>query len=292
MISVRVPASSANIGPGFDSVGIALNMVANFTFEKHEGLFITGCPQEYCNENNLVYTSMLKVFEKAGREIFGVHIHMDTPIPLSRGLGSSSTCIVGGLLGANALLGNKFSKEEIFQMATEIEGHPDNVAPAIFGGCTSSFMSDQAYSTKFEIHDKFQFCALIPDFELSTEKARKALPEKIPFADAVFNLSRIPSLLKALESGNEVLLEKALDDKLHQPYRKSLIPEYDKVEEICKRSGSHAVFLSGAGPTMMNIVSDLTFVDKIKEEISKLDHNWKIVLLQADNEGSMVKVYD
>lgn len=292
MITVRVPASSANIGPGFDSVGIALNMYATFTFEECDSLIITGCDEEYCNETNLVYTSMLKVYEKADKTLKGVRLHMDTPIPLSRGLGSSSTCIAGGLLGANALLGNMFTVEEIFQLATDIEGHPDNVAPAIFGGCTSSFMDDKAYSTKFEIHEKFKFCALIPDFELATEKARKALPDKIPFKDAVYNLSRIPSLLKALENGNELLLEKALKDKLHQPYRKSLIPEYDKVEEICRKHGSHAVFLSGAGPTMMNIVSDENFINKIEEEISKLENKWRIVLLQADNEGSMVEIHD
>lgn len=240
MIKVTVPASTANIGPGFDALGLALNLYNTYTFEEvDDGLIIEGCPDEFKNENNLVYKSFAFVANDLGKSIKGLKIMINSNIPVSRGLGSSSACIVGGVFGANALLNGNLSMERLFEIAVKIEGHPDNIAPAIFGGITASIVDDgAAYYTKYKIHEDIKFCALIPNFETSTSQARKLLPSQVSFKDAIFNISRVALLLKSLENGDFNLISKSLVDRLHQKYRKTLIHEYEKVEKICKDNGS------------------------------------------------------
>lgn len=293
MVKVTVPASTANIGPGFDTLGLALNLYNIYTFEEcNDGLTIEGCPQEFRNENNLVYKSFMHVAKELGRKVEGLKIKMDTNIPVSRGLGSSSACIVGGVFGANALLEGNLSKDELFKIAVQIEGHPDNIAPAIFGGITASIVEDgKSYYTKYKIHDRVKFCALIPNFETSTAQARKLLPSEVSFQDAIFNISRVAVLLKSLENGDFDLISKSLVDRLHQKYRKTLIHEYEKVERICKENGSKAFFVSGSGPTLMNIVDSDNFPNAIANDIGSLDYMWEIKLLQADENGVLVEKY-
>ncbi len=287
MIRITVPASTANIGPGFDTLGLALNMYNAYEFEETDGeLTIEGCPELYKNSNNLVYKSFIKTAEIIGKDVKGLKISMKTDIPVSRGLGSSSACIVGGVFGANALLKGGLSKNELFKIAVNIEGHPDNMAPAVYGGLTASIVEEGTpYCMSYEISDKLQFCALIPDFETSTSEARKLLPEQVVFKDAVFNISRTAVLLKALEEGNTEIIRISLKDRLHQSYRKTLIHEYEKVREICEGNGSLAFFISGSGPTLMNITDNSVFMNKIKDSIMCLQNKWEIKYLAADTKG-------
>lgn len=291
MVKVTVPASTANIGPGFDTLGLALNLYNEYIFEKIEkGLIIEGCPEIYNNKDNLVYKSFEITAEKLGKKINGIKIRMNTNIPVSRGLGSSSSCIVGGVFGANALLYGGLSKEELFEIAVMIEGHPDNIAPCVYGGLTASMVEkEKPYTVHYNISDKLKFCALIPNFETSTKEARKILPKKVAFSDAVFNISRVSVLLKALETGDMNLISMALKDKLHQIYRSTLIHECDDVSEICIVDGSSAIFVSGSGPTLMNIITDDKFPEKIKDGISKLKFGWEIKLLETDKNGVVVE---
>ncbi|MEA5095439.1 MAG: homoserine kinase [Sedimentibacter saalensis] len=291
MVRVTVPATTANIGPGFDTLGLALNMYNVYNFEEIEqGLIIEGCPDEYNNEDNLIYKSFVIAAKEMGKEVKGLKISMNTEIPVSRGLGSSSACIVGGVYGANELLHGGLSKDELFKIAVKIEGHPDNIAPAVYGGLTASLVEDdKTYCMKYNLSEKLKFCALIPDFETSTCEARKLLPQDVTFKDAVFNISRAAVLLKALEEGNFEVINVSLKDKLHQKYRKSLIHQYDEVKKICIENKSDAFFISGSGPTLMNIIQNPEFTNRIKVSIMNLEHNWIVKYLEADKYGVIVE---
>ncbi|MBP1927401.1 homoserine kinase [Sedimentibacter acidaminivorans] len=291
MIKVTVPASTANIGPGFDSLGLALNLYNTYEFEEIEnGIIIEGCIEEYCNENNLVYKSFKTVADKIGRSFNGLKINMETQIPVSRGLGSSSACIVGGVFGANALFNGNLSKDELFKIAVEIEGHPDNIAPAVYGGLTASLVDDDVpYYVHYEISEKILFCALIPDFETSTSEARKLLPQMVSLDDAIYNVSRIAALLKSLEAGDFNMIKMSLKDKLHQAYRRNLIHEYDEVEKICMENNSVVMFISGSGPTLMNIIENSDFTKAINNSIIELKHKWEIKFLNVDKNGVLVE---
>lgn len=291
MIKVTVPATTANIGPGFDTLGLALDMYNVYEFEEiSEGLVIEGCADKYKNENNLVYKSFQTIADIIGRKVKGLRISMTADIPVSRGLGSSSACIVGGVFGANSMLGGNLSKNELFKIAVGIEGHPDNIAPAVYGGLTASIVEDGTpYCMSYNISDKLKFCALIPDFETSTCEARKLLPKEISFQDAVFNVSRTAVLLKALEEGSFQIINIALKDKLHHKYRKILIHECDDIKKICVENGSKALFISGSGPTLMNIIENSDFTNKIKDSIMNLKYKWEIRYLSADTKGVIVE---
>ena len=291
MVRVTVPASTANIGPGFDTLGLALNMYNVYEFEElNDDLVFEGCLEKYKNEDNLVYKSFQHTAELLGKNLNGLKISMKTEIPVSRGLGSSSACIVGGVFGANALFKAGLSKDELFKIAVNIEGHPDNIAPAVYGGLTASIVEDGTpYCTNYEISEKLEFCALIPDFETSTSEARKLLPKEVSFQDAVFNISRMAVLLKAMEEGNIKLISVSLKDKLHHQYRKTLIHEIDEVKEICIKNGTAAFFISGSGPTLMNIIEKSDFTSNIKNSIMNLKCNWEIRHLLADKKGVLVE---
>lgn len=293
MIKVKVPATSANLGPGFDTLGLAFNMYNSYTFEEiQNGLEITGCESDFANEDNMVYTSMKKVFEKTGYEPKGIRIHLDSSIPISRGLGSSAACILGGVIGANELSGGILSQEELLYIATEIEGHPDNIAPALFGGLVVSSMEDEkVLYNQINIADGIKFIALIPDFKLSTSEARGVLPKEVSYKDAIYNVSRVSLLLTALNNGRFDLLKYALQDVLHQPYRGKLIRGFDEIMEKSQELGALGMFLSGAGPTMMAIVAedDIKFTAKIKEYLESAGHTWTIKELEVDSLGAAVE---
>ncbi|MPN44685.1 Homoserine kinase [bioreactor metagenome] len=167
-----------------------------------------------------------------------------------------------------------------------MEGHPDNVAPAVYGGLTASIVEDNvAYCVNYNISDIIKFCALVPNFETSTQEARKLLPSEVSFKDAVFNISRTAVLLKALEEGDFKVINVSLKDKMHQKYRKTLIHEYDEIKKICIDNGSAAFFISGSGPTLMNITDDFDFPNKIYKSIKNMKNKWDIKLLTADKLG-------
>lgn len=281
MIKIQVPATSANVGCGFDCLGMAVSLYATFTFEKSEMFKVTGCPTKYQNEDNLVLQAYKKVFEKLHKEIIPVSLTIESELPVSRGLGSSATCIVGGIYGANAILNHPLTKQECLEIATEMEGHPDNVAPAIFGNLCASFMDEKVVTTQFQASQNIKLLAMIPDFEVSTQKAREILPKQVSYKDAIYSLSRVASLCKALEENNHENIHYACKDKLHEPYRKQLIHEFDELKEICK--DETAFFISGSGSTCMCIYkNDCT---EIIEKVKQLKHNWTCIPLIIDREG-------
>lgn len=280
MIEVKIPATSANLGPGFDTLGLALNLYNTFYFEEiSTGLEISGCDPSLRNEDNLVYLSMKKTFEQIGYHPKGIKVIMDSNIPISRGLGSSASCILGGVIGANELAGNPLTREEVFKIATDIEGHPDNIAPALFGGLVVSIMDGQdIYYSKVKIAKGLKFVALIPDFTLSTSQAREVLPSSIDYRDAVYNVGNVSLLLSALINGDFSLLKVALRDKLHEPYRGNLIPGYKDIVSKCYQLGCLGAYLSGAGPTIMVIINenDNMFSQKISQFLKYIEFNWDV----------------
>lgn len=293
MIKVRVPATSANMGPGFDSIGIALNLYNVFAFDEiDEGLKFNGFPEEFCNEGNIVYQSMMKVFDKAGYKSKGLEISsVKQDVPISRGLGSSSSCIVGGLVGANKIIGDKFSKDELLEMAVEIEGHPDNVAPALLGGMVIAILEDnKVYYEKIKVHEGIKFMPVIPDFRLSTSDAREVLPKLISLKDGVYNVGRASLLVAAMSNGDFELLKYACRDCFHEKYRSKLISGFDEVKNKAYEVGAIAAYLSGAGPTIMIIAKDKN--DKIYDELSEFlkakQLDWNVHELFVDKLGAIV----
>ena len=292
MIKVTVPATSANLGPGFDSLGLALDIYNTYKVEElEEGLVIEGCDMEYANEDNLTYQAMIKCFKKIGYKHKGIKIVIESDVPVARGLGSSATCIVGGLVAANEISGRKLSKDELLDIATEMEGHPDNVAPALLGGMVASVYEDQVYYSKINIASGIKFLALIPDFELSTKKSRSILPKVIPHSDAVFNVGRAALMVSALQNGEFDLLKVAGQDKLHQHYRGTLIEGYEDILKKSLELDAKCVFLSGAGPTILVAVDEDDSEIKIglKEFLNDFKNKWYIKELKIDQDGAKVR---
>lgn len=260
-VRVKVPATSANLGPGFDAIGIALSLYGWVDMEASEQTTIRlvgertqGLPTD---KTNLLYGVAQRVFEEAGVSVPELEIAMYSDIPLTRGLGSSAAAIVGALGAANALIGSPLPPEELFRIATSMEGHPDNVGPAVFGGIvTAVWDGERAPYIRIEPPASLTTLVAIPSYELLTSKARAALPGSYSRADAVFNLSRASLLTAALTAGRLDVLRDAMDDRLHQPYRVPLVPGLDRVLKESVRHGALGAALSGAGPTALLFVEE------------------------------------
>ncbi len=262
-VRVRVPATSANLGPGFDTFGIACTLYneTTLTLTHAPGLEITargeGAAHIPTEERNIVWKSVQYLLRKAEYDdtFRGAKIHMSNRIPLSRGLGSSATAIVAGLKAANAILNNPFNRRELLQFATDIEGHPDNVAPAIYGGFTVNTVTNNVVNCfSFLPRIFMRFVVMVPNFYLSTKAARQVLPTEIPMKDAIFNISHAAMMAAALARGVEKFLEDAFEDALHQNYRADLIPGMFDVFAAAKRAGAYGAALSGAGPCLIAFV--------------------------------------
>ena len=262
-VRVRVPATSANLGPGFDALGIACTLYNEMTLTlTHEpGLHISargeGAAYIPSDERNIVWKSIQYLLQCAGcvDEFRGARIRMSNRIPLSRGLGSSATAIVAGLTAANELVGSPFHRDDLLQLATDIEGHPDNVAPAIYGGFTVNMVTNghvECFSFLPRIF--MRFVVMVPDFYLSTKSAREVLPTEVSMRDAVFNISHAAMMVAALARGSEKHLKNAFTDALHQNYRASLIPGMFDVFAAAKKAGAYGAALSGAGPCLIAFV--------------------------------------
>lgn len=292
MIRVRVPATSANMGPGFDAMGVALNLYNEYAFEEIEnGLEFFGIEEEFCNKENVIYKSMIESFKKGNYKIKGLRISiLKNEIPISRGLGSSSSCIIGGIIGANEIMGQKLSKEELLELAVSIEGHPDNVAPALLGGIVIAIgAKGKIIYDKVRVKDDLEFVPIIPDFKLSTEKARAVLPSKIYLKDGVYNVGRVALMVTALNNGNYNLLKFACDDRFHEIYRGNLIKGFDIIKKESYNNGALASFLSGAGPTIMTIINKKnSFSNKMREVLNREGLNYSILNLSIDNKGAVV----
>ena len=289
-VTIRVPATTANLGPGFDAFGCALNLYTDVTFEETEsGLEITGCDEAFSGPDNLAYVSYCAVLASLSEEVKGVKIHIDAQIPICRGLGSSAALLVAGAMGANVLRGNRLSTQGLLNITNAMEGHPDNLAPAFFGGLTASMVDNGLPVTvNFPLHPDWEFLALVPDFDMPTTKARAILPEQVSRADAIYNIAHGAMVLKALELGDEKLLRNAMQDRLHQPYRKSMVADYEAIEGFARTVGA-AFCLSGAGPTLLCITRDKTLKDKLAKKLQGITRrNWEIMPLHVEFEGARV----
>lgn len=284
-VTIKAPATSANIGPGFDTAGIAFDIYNTVTFSfEGNGLSFSGCDEKYHNENNLTYVAFKKALEVKNIPVpENLHINIKADIPVSRGLGSSAAMIVAGIMGANALCDCGFSREDILNIATSMEGHPDNVAPCVLGGLVVSFMDNgEVISVNYPVDNKFRFTAIIPDFKLSTKKARSVLPTTTSYKDAIFNISRSSVLYKAFEMGDEYIVSHALNDRLHQNFRRDLIAGYDEAESAAFSVGAIGFYLSGAGSTLM-CVSTKDITEKLSRKLPK---TWKVMPLNIDKKGA------
>lgn len=299
MVRVRVPATSANMGPGFDSMGIALNLYNYVTAEETDAGLVIDILDESGkflarDERNLVYTSMKAVFDRVGYQPKGLHLTLENNIMVTRGLGSSSAGIVSGLLAANAMTQNTLSRETLLHMAAEIEGHADNVTPALMGGFTVNVKQrNQVRYVRTEVKDDLYFGALVPDFYLQTKKARSVLPRMVSLRDAVYNTGRSALLAASIMSGKYENIRAAVGDKLHQRYRKRLIPDMDTLFQNCYDKGALGVYLSGAGPTIVAIVhrdNAKAFEEAMNRTLRGNMKKWKLHMLKADNCGAVVEV--
>ncbi len=295
MIKVRVPATSANMGPGFDSLGVALELYNYITAEETDSGLEIIIPDETGKflpktEKNLIYRCMKEVFHKVGYAPKGLRLTLENNIPVTRGLGSSSAGIVGGLYAANLLAGSPLSKKELLDMAVKIEGHADNVTPAMMGGFTVSVMQKERHSyVCHKLKDDLRFAALIPNFPLATKKARSILPRTVLHRDAAYNVGHSALLAASLITGDYSNIRTAIGDRLHQYYRKTLIPSMDELFNICYRHGALGVYLSGAGPTLIAIigVGNRNFNPEVSGILAQKMQNWRLDILKPDNLGVM-----
>ncbi len=267
MLRIKVDGTSANLCVGFDTLGLALDVTNEFTFEEAKEFGFKGFEKEYCNtNNNLVYEAYAHTFKLLNIKPVPVVIGFSGDIPVSRGMGSSSSLIVAGVFAANYFSKANLSKDELFSICANIEGHPDNVAPAIYGSLVASFKyNDKFYPNLYKISDKLKFGVIIPNSKISTHDAREVLPKNYERADIVNNISRIVNIPRAFENGDLELIKMLFIDKIHEPYRKKLIACYEDVKSILSKYNA-ALAISGSGSTLLIISYDYKYENEIKEK--------------------------
>jgi homoserine kinase len=300
-ISVKVPATTANLGPGFDAIGLALTLWNEAEFSTSEDYKISlnikgeGKGTLPIDSTNTIVESALHIYNLTHSNFKGLQINCTNRIPIGSGLGSSSAAMLTGMLGANALLGEPLSHEEILKLAIEIEGHPDNVAPAMLGGLVASIVfQERVISLKLPAranHGEMHLTVVWPDFNFPTKHARTILPVRVDREDAIYNISRAVLVTEALRKGDLDLLGKSMTDRLHQPYRIPLIPGAQKAMDAARSAGASAVALSGAGPSIIAFSSELN--SKIGQamslEFNTIGLNSKVFNLQVSYDGAEVK---
>ncbi len=295
--TARVPASTTNLGPGFDVLGLALQLYSTVSLEitKNETeVIVSGVDVEKIpsTTEHVAFRAVESVFQKSGKQLpNGLILKIDNGIPAIRGLGGSGTAILGGLLTANVLCGNPFSRSHLLNFASAIEGHPDNVAASLHGGLVISVQENEHIHTIQIPCDPNLFIVLaIPEFTLSTQKARDILPKNVKFADAIYNISRSSLLVASIASGKFDMLSTAMTDRLHQSYRSTLIPGFDDVVDAATSTGALSVVLSGAGPTIAAYcLNNMEQVGKsMQEAFSENDIRCEIKILGTDIEGAKV----
>lgn len=294
MIRIKIPATSANMGSGFDSIGIALSLHNVVHIEESDILDIS-CITGHkisTDERNLIYRCIKQVYDIFGKKLNGVKIVEQCNIPMTRGLGSSSACVVAGILGANELLGKPLAQQDIINLAASIEGHPDNSTPAIRGGFVAALLENgKVWQVRVPISGRLNFCVFVPEFKLETEKAREVLPTEIPFKDAVFNLSRAALLAGSLVAGELQNIGVATDDRLHQQYRYDLIPDGREIVNAAREMGALGAYISGAGPSIVAIVDsvDVGFFSRTNTYFSEKFPQWSPIMLSCDEVGATVE---
>ncbi len=305
-VTVKVPATTANLGPGFDCLGLALPLYNEITVEETvmpgSGIEINIIDENNSfdtfsvprDKSNIVYKAIELLYSFIGQTVSDIKITIKTGIPIARGLGSSASVIVGGLLAANELLGKPADDAVLLSIASEVEGHPDNIAPALFGGfCISSVEEDgSVIYSKINWPDEWKLTLIIPDYELDTKISRSVLPEMINMKDATFNVRKCAMLIDAINKKNTDLMKKSLKDKIHQPYRKELIKGFSELTDLLENKDDIlGCVISGAGPTIL-VISQNDGFEKVSEEIKQIfidfNVNCEIKTLNVENEGSKV----
>ena len=270
-VHVRVPATTANLGPGFDALGLALALYNEIRAAEADGVTVAieghGAGVLPAGDDNVVVRGIRLAYEAAGRPFKGATVECVNRIPPSRGLGSSAAAWVGGLVAGNALSGGSLDRDTLLALATRSEGHPDNVAAALFGGLTVSCADgDRVRAISLPVPAALVWVSLIPEVTSATADARAVLPREVPRADAIFNVQRVALLLAALAAGRTDALPTALDDRLHQPYRLKLFPWMPAVADAARRAGALGCVLSGAGPSLLaGVTGDPTGVARAME---------------------------
>lgn len=294
-VSVRVPATSANLGPGFDTLGMALSYYDELEVETVPGsgalveVVGEGAGEVPTDSSNLVVKSIAYVFEKRGQALPGLKLRAHNIIPHGRGMGSSGAAVVSGIMAAKGLLEGfeEFTPQDLLQLATDLEGHPDNVAPALFGGLTIAWEDAKGpHHKKLIVHRGVSPLELVPNFKMSTATARALQPETVPHEDAVFNVSRSALLVAALTQSPELLMA-ATEDRLHQDYRAEAMPEAGRVIELMREHG-HAAVVSGAGPSVLVLASDPAERLAAADLAAKHFPQWRALLLAVDFKGATV----
>lgn len=294
MIKITVPASSANLGAGFDALGLALTLYNRVWMEETDGCRIEAADDMPIptDESNMIYQTARLLYERCGHPFRGLHIIQENNIPMTRGLGSSSACLVAGLLGANTLMGSPFSTGDLSDLAAELEGHPDNTAPALLGGLVTAVMDGgRVHTVSVPVSQRIRFALFIPDFELKTEKARAALPTEVSRADAVYNLSRAALMTASLFSGSLHNLRVAAQDRLHQSYRLPFIPGAEQVFYTAYSLGAYAVAISGSGPSILAIIDrdNETFLPQAAAGLRDAGlTGWRVEVFSCDPRGAEV----
>ena len=291
MIKITVPATSANLGIGYDTLGMAVSLYSHFTFERAETLQITGCPEEFQNEGNLVYVSFVDALREWGVEPFPVRLHIETEVPVARGLGSSSTCVVAGIMVAAALTRHTVDRAELVRIATAVEGHPDNVAPAILGGAVCSFTPEGGLPRclRYEVSERLRFITVIPPYEVHTSDARKVVPQEVPLSDAVWQMGRIAGMTRGLETGDLALIADANDDRLQEPYRRALIPDYEAIRATCLDGGAGTLWISGSGSTLMAVTDDTIVAKFLQVRLRENFPACETHILTCDTQGAQIE---
>ncbi|WP_296630806.1 homoserine kinase [Rhodoluna sp.] len=297
-VTVRVPATSANLGPGFDTLGMALSYYDELEVEAvaSEGAFVEvhgeGAGDVPTDASNLVVQSIAFTFKKFGQTLPGLKLTAHNIIPHGRGMGSSGAAVVSGIVAAKGLLDGivEIHDQDLLNIATELEGHPDNVAPALFGGLTIAWEDESGpHHKKLFVHRGVSPLELVPSHKMSTALARSLQPDSVPHDDAVFNVSRSALLIAALTQSPELLLA-ATEDRLHQDYRAAAMPETDAIVKLMREHG-HAAVVSGAGPSVLVLASD----PAERLEAAKLAEThypqWKALLLAVDFKGATVVLH-
>lgn len=270
-VSVKVPATTANLGPGFDCLGAALTLYNQFQFSRLDPEQLPGNALDFAisargpeadrvktDASNLVYRAFLSLYQHLNQSPPPVNIEIQLGVPLARGLGSSATAIIGGLVGANQLAGCPLSAPQVLQLAIALEGHPDNVTPALMGGCRLAASGGNGPDWSIcdiPWSDDVIPVVGVPDFELSTLAARQVLPKTCNYADAIFNTAHLGLLVRGLETGDSQWLQVALEDRLHQPFRQSLISGYGAVQAAATAAGAYGLVISGAGPSLLALTN-------------------------------------
>jgi homoserine kinase len=289
--TVRVPASTSNLGPGFDTLGLAVCLYNEVAVTRREGsgvrIVSPIVEKDRPGATEMITEAAKAFFRKARVKSFGFDISLTGDVPIARGLGSSVTARLGCAAALNVLAGSPMDRQGLLEVVTDLEGHPDNAAPATFGGfAVAGIVGKGVRCLSFKVSSEVKFVTLIPDFEISTPEARKLVPTTFSKADTIHNLNRAALISAAFASGNVEALRGCLDDRVHQPYRQQLIPELSRVIQAGERAGAIGGWLSGSGSTIMCVT--IANLENVAKAMKRALPRGETRILTADNEGFQI----